>query len=329
MTHRTAPTVSVIVPVFNKLPFLPPTLDSILAAMRRHGAAELILVDNLSTDGSWEYLQRYADRAQVLRTDARTIAAVRNFGARHASGRILSFLDSDVVLREDYFVRLEETFAGDDLGGAGCECDIPDPAHWTERVWFQLHAVLEDGDVHYINSANFALRRDVFDAVGGFDEQLTVAEDTDISRRIREHGYRLREAQVLRVIHLANPKSLAAFYRKQVWHGVSVLDDGSIGAGNKASLMVLANTALVALALGVLLVPGLAWPVRVGTAAALVLAAPVLAIAYRLIETRRSTSLPLALVLYVTYFAARTHALLAALGRRLKAPPAIVTRGAV
>ena len=65
----TRPRVSVVVPVFNKARFLPAALDSIVAAVRSYGDAELIVVDHGSTDGSRELLaSRYAaDRADPRR----------------------------------------------------------------------------------------------------------------------------------------------------------------------------------------------------------------------------------------------------------------------
>jgi hypothetical protein len=143
-----------------------------------------------------------------------------------------------------------------------------------------------------------------------------VGEDTEICTRLRAVGHRIWESQRLRVVHLGNPKSVGAFFRKQAWHGVSVLDDPSLRGMNKATLMIYAFTGLCAAALAVLVAPSpLGAGARALVAAACVLAVPLAAVAYRTLETRRLANPLLATLLYVVYFAARAKSLLAALLR--------------
>src|SRR5208282_5458299 len=94
---------SVIVPVFNGKQHLRASLDSILAAMERYGNAELIVIDNGSTDGSYEVLlNEYGTRARVLQIRGITVAAMRNRGTALADGEYLSFIDSDILIGTDY-----------------------------------------------------------------------------------------------------------------------------------------------------------------------------------------------------------------------------------
>jgi cellulose synthase/poly-beta-1,6-N-acetylglucosamine synthase-like glycosyltransferase len=205
----------------------------------------------------------------------------------------------------------------------GCEYDIPERPHWSERVWYDLHVVREDGWRHYLNGGDLAIRRDAFEAIGGFAEHLAVGEDTEICARLRAAGHRIWESQRLRVVHLGNPKSVGAFFRKQAWHGISVLDDPSLRGMNKATLMIYTFTGLCAAALVLLVAPS---PLGAGARALLatgaVLAVPVAAVAYRAVETRRIVNPVLATLLYVVYFAARAKSLLAALLRPRRRAPA-------
>jgi GT2 family glycosyltransferase len=307
---RTAARISVVVPVRNKARFLRESLDSIVAAARSDGATDVTLVDHGSTDGSYEILRSYGDIAAVRQVLGGTIATVRNEGARHARGELLSFIDCDCVVRPEYFGELRQVFETSDAAAAGCECDIPTPAHWTEHAWYSLHALDTDGPCHYLNSANFAVRRDVFAAIGGFDERLTTGEDTDICRRIREAGHQIFEARRLRVVHLDNPKSVRAFFHKQKWHGASVLTGTSSLLRSKATVMVFVHLVALTLALVVL-----SWPMPIGVAARVltalgfVLFVPAITVIYRYRETRRFSNPLTALLLYVVFYFARVAAL--------------------
>lgn len=300
-------------PVHNRKELLVPTLEALLEATRVHGSVEIILVDHASDAATAAFLATHSSRATIVSLTSGHIAAARNFGARHAHGTVLSFLDADCVVPQDYFTTLEEVFAAFPAGAAGCEVGIPARPHWTERVWYEMHVVREDGYRHYLNSANFAVRRSVFDAIGGFDEALVTGEDTDICTRLRQHGETIYEAQRLSVVHLGNPKSLGAFYRKQVWHGLGAFGGALRSARNKASMMVVAHGIATIAALAILFVPSplLLWH-RIIASALLCLAVPAAAVLYRALETKRVTSPVLALTLYVAFFFARSQALVTA-----------------
>jgi GT2 family glycosyltransferase len=301
------PLVSVIVPVYNKRDVLRASLDSIVAAARRYGAAELIFIDHHSTDGSYELLVEYRDVALVRRLAGGNVSALRNHAAREAHGEVLVFFDCDCVVPVDFF---EAMFAALDTSGAtavGCEVGLPTRAHWIEQAWYDLHALCRDGERKWLNAADFAVRRAAFMEVGGFDEQLVSGEDTDIGARLRSAGYRLYESQRLRVVHLGNPKSLRDFYRREAWHGAGVLSSASL-LSSKATWLVFAHAAAVILALTILLSP-LALSTKAFLASGLCLCIPVATVALRVVTTRRLGNPLTALLLYVVYYFARASVL--------------------
>jgi hypothetical protein len=169
------------------------------------------------------------------------------------------------------------------------------------------------------------VRREAFDAVAGFDERLVTGEDTDICARLRVGGHRIYESQRLRVVHLGNPKSSRAFFRKQVWHGLGGFSRVMLRRPNKATTMVFAHAgALVLAALVLLGVGGLSWPGRLAAALWLTLAVPAVTVVYRYVETRRLVSPLGALWLYTLFYFARVRALVTVLLRGLahRAAPA-------
>lgn len=315
----TAPAISAIVPIYNKLPFLRASLDSIVAAAERHGGVELVFVDHQSTDGSWELLADYASIASIQRVKGGTISTVRNHGVRQSRGRLLSFIDCDCIVPPTHFTEMEAVFASTDAVGIGREYDIPASPHWTERTWYDLHALQVDNECRFINAGNLAVRREAFEAVNGFDEMLTVAEDTDICARLRMQGGRLFETRRLNVVHLGNPKSVRDFFRKQVWHGMSILGGGRAMRRNKASLMVLAFAGAMLVAAASLLLPWAPLATRAGAAMVVLLPIPVVTVVYRARETGRVPDPVRGTVLYFIFYVARVTALCKALAGSMRA----------
>jgi hypothetical protein len=319
--------VTVVIPVYNKRALLAESLDSIVAAAEHHRTVEVIAVDNGSTDGSYELLlERYAGRVAVHRFLGRTVAAVRNWGARQGTGRYLCFLDCDVTVPPDFFDHLVETFESGVAEAVGCELGIPAAPHWSERVWWELTVRTDDRYTHYLNSGNFSVTRGVFDRVGGFPEELETAEDTEICRRLRATGARIYQTQALAGVHLGNPKSVRGFFRRLRWHGLGISDGKHVRLTDRATIMMLTNATLVASAAVVLgglsSLPLLA---RAFAATACVLAVPVVTYVFRARQVRRLPNPLLALALIEVLYAARFSAFvtvvwrvtLARLGSRL------------
>lgn len=95
------PTISVVLPVFNRVQVLPRAIESVLA--QTFPDFELIVVDDGSRDGTGELLARLSDRrVRVISVDRnRGACAARNRGIEEAQGDILCFLDSDDVYLPD------------------------------------------------------------------------------------------------------------------------------------------------------------------------------------------------------------------------------------
>lgn len=306
----TAPRVSVVVPVFNKAPFLAAALDSIVTAARAYGNAELIAVDHGSTDGSRQLLEsRYAKEGRIADFRGGTISAVRNFGARLATGSVLSFIDADCVIPPDYFDRLVEVLAATGAGATGAEVVPPPAPNWVEDVWYRLHRRAGDGEQEWIGSANLAIRREAFDAVDGFDERLVTGEDTELCQRLRDRGYRIYESKSLAAVHLDNAKTVTDFYRKELWRGLGMFGTVRWGAIDRPTAMTIVHLMLAATAVIIVAAAPWTWALRLGAAAALLAAVPAVTLLYRRLQGGSVASPLRALLLYEAYYAARVTAL--------------------
>lgn len=94
------PLVSIIIPVYNKATFVRETLESALG--QTYPNVELILVDDGSTDGSFEilkeYYAKYPDKIQLIDQENQGVSVATNVGIAAAKGGYIQFLDADDIL---------------------------------------------------------------------------------------------------------------------------------------------------------------------------------------------------------------------------------------
>jgi GT2 family glycosyltransferase len=189
---------------------------------------EILVVDDGSTDDTSGVAARLG--ATVVRLEVnRGAGAARNEGARHATGDVLLFVDSDVVVRPDTVGRVREVFGKrPDLAAVFGSYDESPRAPGLVSQFRNLlhHFVHQQGEPE---ASTFwagcgAVRRAVFEQVGGFDTgRFTRAiEDIELGYRIRDAGYRILLDREIRVTHLkrwtlASFVKTDALYRALPW----------------------------------------------------------------------------------------------------------------
>jgi glycosyltransferase involved in cell wall biosynthesis len=299
---------SIIVPVFNGKQHLRACMDSIVAAMASYGNAELLVIDNGSTDGSYEVLlNEYGRLARILQIRGITVAAMRNRGAALADGEFLSFIDSDIIVGPDYFQCALDVLRTQ-ADATGAKVEVPQSPHWVENTWYKIHARSRDGFVNYINSGNFLVRRRTFLAVNGFDETMIATEDSELGQRLNQKGYKVYEAHALRAIHLGGDKSLRVFFRKTSWRTMGMF---GMLTHSWISVPLFTTFAHMLLCLGALLI--LLTPLSLVVRFALFICfsnlAPVASVVYRGWQRKRFYAPLQAIMLYHVYFLGRFYAL--------------------
>ncbi len=313
------PKFSVVIPVYNALSSIRDCLESLAAAMQVFPNTELIVVDNGSTDGTYEWLvSHWGDRARVLKVPDVTISTLRNYGARLAKGEYLCFIDSDCVVTPNYFVSAAEVLDTKGVSVTGSRHVLPGNACWIERAWYRLHAEANDGIVSYLPSGNLIVRRDAFFQTGGFNESLITGEDVDLCRRLTGEGTQVYQAHAVAAIHLGNPKSVRGFFRREVWHGIGMFQEASSARVSKMLLLTLTHLVLTLTAFPLAVLGPGSLATRLGVFFACVLFAPALAVAYRW-SKQRAISNPLqSFFLYAVYLTARSISLLRLIAAKLR-----------
>jgi hypothetical protein len=201
--------VSVVVPVRDGGAQLARCLDALLASDYR--PFELIVVDDGSTDGGASVEACRARGVEVVEL-SRSVgpAGARNRGAERASGRVLVFVDADVVVRPDTLSRFVVLF--DVLPGFaavfGSYDDEPAARGFVSQYKNLLHHFVhqqasELAETFWAGCG--AVRRSAFEAVGGFDESRYTrpcVEDIELGGRLRRAGHKIMLDKALQVKHL-------------------------------------------------------------------------------------------------------------------------------
>jgi GT2 family glycosyltransferase len=228
-----AGSISVIVPVYNASATLRRCLLAL--AQQSHAPLELILVDNVSSDGSYEEMQvlsrDFPYPVRITQERHQGAAAARNAGARLAAGEWLAFTDADCEPEPEWLatgVALSGesdaevvALAGPAWGTLEGDATARMLGLTSLSVGLDEHVCSDAGPTgtQGFAAANLWVRRQALLDIDGFDESLTVAgEDMDLCARLYAAGGLLRYAPQLRVRHI-HPSGVAHMWRKQVQYG--------------------------------------------------------------------------------------------------------------
>jgi GT2 family glycosyltransferase len=191
----------------NGADYLKRSLDALNASDCR--AKEIIVVDDASTDGSVDEVLRRGIKVVRLKKNLGP-AGARNAGAKKASGDVLLFVDADVVVRKDTLSRVAGFFERDPGAAAvfGSYDDAPEHGGFVSQYRNLLHHYHHQRaapDAFSFWAGCGAIRKSVFEEVGGFDEErypYPSIEDIELGWRIRKHGGRIALDKGLLVKHL-------------------------------------------------------------------------------------------------------------------------------
>jgi glycosyltransferase involved in cell wall biosynthesis len=175
---------SLIVPAHNEAVLLPRALASIAAAGARvDGSVEVVVVANRCTDDT-AVIAAAAD-AVVIESPARNVAAVRNAGARAATGDTIVTIDADCVMSPTALQAVADLLESARYVGGGTKVR-PERSSAGIRATYALMEVITF--VMRVSGGMFWCARADYEAIGGFDERMAIAEDIDFARRLRAHG---------------------------------------------------------------------------------------------------------------------------------------------
>jgi GT2 family glycosyltransferase len=227
------PKITVVIPAFNEQGALPSTLKDLEAATRayakaRAGEAELIVVDNASTDQTAALASGLG--ARVVHEPRPGIAFARNAGAAAATAPWLFFVDADTSVPPEVLIAIDRALSDPRcLGGAlATRYDYRKRALWPYMQTWKLIARVR----HMTQGVGQFVTAEAFATLGGYPTDLLMAEDTEFNWRLRKlaswrgeytaylgdtvivpSSRRLDEWPIWRTILMTNPITTRMFLR--------------------------------------------------------------------------------------------------------------------
>ena len=251
-----------------------------VASLQRSGVTDIVVVDNGSTDGSTALVRTLGVPCRLIRAPRNGgYVAGANLGARSSQRELLFICNPDLVTEPDAIERLAEALdAHLDAAVAGpmlLETDgsvypsgrtFPDLGEalghgfvglfWRDNPWTRRYRLVGDEqhrarNADWVSGASFLVRRDAFEAVGGFDEAYFMyVEDVDLCWRLHRAGWAVLYEPSSRVVHEQGRSTSREPYRMLVAHHRSILRFAGRSTEGRRRLLL----PLVAVALGARLV---------------------------------------------------------------------------
>ncbi|MCF6313007.1 MAG: glycosyltransferase [Verrucomicrobiales bacterium] len=172
------------------------TLAECLASLEKidYPDYEILLIN----DGADEGVKQIAKEFPAVRYFEMPhggLSAARNLGADEATGEILVYTDDDCVADEQWLLYLAEGFAEGDFAAMGGPNISPKPINLEQACVVAspggpAHVLLDDERAEHIPGCNLAVRKEAFEAIGGFREEFwTAGDDVDFCWRLQNYGY--------------------------------------------------------------------------------------------------------------------------------------------
>ena len=220
--------ISIVVLNYNNMNVIGKCLDSLIKYREKYNY-EVVVVDNGSNDGSYEFIKRNYDKQIVFVKNTKNgCSSGRNLGVKNCNKDYIMFLDSDqFVLNKDWldvYLKIFTTYP--DIGAIGWA------AGWFDKNGYSYHVVdnfeyrympkpgIARCEIGYLGSGGMFLKMSVFNKIGGFDINYdpTCYEDTDLSLKIRNINKEIYYCPFLGIEHKAHQttKSGSENYKKLI-----------------------------------------------------------------------------------------------------------------
>ncbi|MGD0158737.1 MAG: glycosyltransferase [Candidatus Bathyarchaeia archaeon] len=204
------PLVSIIIPTKNSAD----TIDKCLASvkMQSYNKIEIILVDNYSRDDTLNIAKKYGTK--IFQTGPERSAQV-NLGVSRALGKYVYRVDSDFVLEPGVVFEAVESCEKSGYDAIVIH-NTSDP---TISFWAKVRKMERDSYRNdEINVAARFWKKEVFEAIGGFDVNLIAGDDYDLHNRLLKGGYKIGWIKAQET-HIGEPRNMAEIFRKHYFYG--------------------------------------------------------------------------------------------------------------
>lgn len=193
--------ISIVIPNYNGQDLLKKNLPKVIEVV---GNAEIIIVDDASTDSSIVVLDSFGSRLKVIRSEKNFgFSSTVNRGVKAAKGDIVVLLNTDVIPEKGFLVPLLSHFKDDKIFAVGCmDKSIEDGkvvlrgrgiGSWKRGFLVHSRGEVDRANTLWVGGGSGAFRKSIWDELGGFDQLYNPFywEDIDLSYRAIKSGYKI------------------------------------------------------------------------------------------------------------------------------------------
>jgi len=192
------PIVSLIIPTYNEEACIEEKIVNSLSLDYPKDKLEIIVVDSGSTDRTREIIKKYSKNGVILYEQQKRMgkASAINLGLKRAKGEIIIVTDANAIFHNDVIKKIVRHFADKNVGGVEGKyilktkkkTDVGEGEKTFRKFesFLKKYESLVDSTVSMVGEIS-AFRRDIIDSLDG----SCIAEDFDLSIRVRKKGYRL------------------------------------------------------------------------------------------------------------------------------------------
>ncbi|MBP7967797.1 glycosyltransferase [Candidatus Woesebacteria bacterium] len=185
------PQISVIIPTYNEEQYLPKLLDDL--SHQTSPNFEVIISDGSSTDKTLQKATLFKSQLNLLllQSPKQQVSAQRNFGAHHAKGSYIIFLDADMRVKNNFIEQLHTVIAHSKRL-LFIPAHIPDSQYAHDELLYKIQTFFIEMSHHtkkpFTYGPTVLFLKSLFDHLGGYDEGVVFAEDQEIIQRARDNG---------------------------------------------------------------------------------------------------------------------------------------------
>ncbi|KXB33530.1 glycosyltransferase, group 2 family protein [Bacteroidales bacterium KA00251] len=198
------PTVSVIIPAYNEENFIEDCLQSVYQQDYPKELLEVIVVDGNSQDQTTKIIQEKFPQVKLLHNPRKIVPVSMNIGIKEAKSDYIIRLDVHCIYPNNYFSRLIQFMEShsdvDNVGGV-CNTLAANNTSKAQAIAIALSSQFGMGNSEFrvgtkeikeVDTVPFGCyRREVFDKIGGYDEDLIRNQDNELNSRLKQHGGRI------------------------------------------------------------------------------------------------------------------------------------------
>ncbi len=226
------PHVTVVIPSYNAKKTIFECIST-CKKMEYGGEFDILVVDDGSTDGSRELLEKMPGIALLRNERNCGKAAALNYAMKYAKGEILACVDSDSYPRKDALEKSVRHFIGDDkVASVVVFICVNNPKTLLEKIqeieyWlsfgFFFKTVASIDALYVIPGPTALYRKSILAEMGGFDEH-NLTEDMEIALRFQKHGYKIRTCHET-VVYTDVPDTFRKLFRQRLrWYRGGVMN---------------------------------------------------------------------------------------------------------